>query len=302
MAYSGLSFPALQYGNKFRDTKIKSDIPVKVVQNSGYEYRVLRFKYARLSWEIPAVNLTWQDKETLLAFWNALGGSLQSFSYMDPEHNSVTNANLGAGTQISAPGAPTLAAVTGGSLVAATYYYGVTAYNAEGETILSTVASITTTATGSVTITWASVSGATGYRVYGRVSTGHYLLADVGSALTYTDTGAALQGVAAPTSNTTGVTNYPMLLTIAGLPHPIFHLGALSVSPSNFTLTVINGTPTLVYPVGSAPLYGSSVVVTGSYQLTARFDSTAGYTLANAVNPSLSAVGMDKIRLMEVFE
>ncbi len=302
MGFSGQTFPSLQYGNRFRDTKVTSDIPVKVVQNSAYEYRVLRFKFARLAWEIPARELTWQDKETLLAFYNEMGGTFSSFLYTDPEHNSVTNQVLGVGTQISAPATPTLSTISGGTLVAATYYYGVTAYNAQGETILSTVASITTSTTGSIFVNWSAVSGASGYRVYGRVSTGHYLLADVGTALTYTDTGAALQGVAAPTTNTTGTTNYPLLITVAGILHPIFHAGALGLTPTGYTVEVINGTPTLVYPVESCPAYGTSVVANGAYQLCARFDSMAAYALRNAVNPSLASAGMDKIRLIEVFE
>jgi hypothetical protein len=58
-------------------------------------------------------------------------------------------------------------AATGGSLPAGTYRAKITALNDRGETISSTEQSQTTTGSAStVTFNWASVSGATGYRVY----------------------------------------------------------------------------------------------------------------------------------------
>lgn len=300
MAFSGQAFPTLQFGSKFRGTKIGVDWPVAVSANSGFEYRVSRWGYPRLNWTIPARNLTWQDKETLLAFWNQMGGTLQSFLYTDPEHNTLSAFNFGAGTQISAPAAPTLAATTG-TLAAATYTYTVTATNAQGETIASSTAAITLSATGGVTVSWTAVAGASGYRVYGRISGSVGLLASV-TGLTYTDSGSATPGVASPAVNSTGTLQYPCVITVAGVNHPLFHVTGLTITPSNFTLQAINGQPTLVYPVGSAPLYGSNVVGSGTYGLAARFDSSAGYALQNAVTPAGSAVSMDAIKLIEVFE
>lgn len=301
MAFSGQSFPALQFGTKFRGTKIGVQWPVAVTANSGFEYRALRWGYPRLSWSIPARALTWQDKETLLGFWNQMGGSLQSFLYTDPEHNTLSAFDFGGGTQIAAPAAPTLAAASG-TLPAATYTYAVTAYNALGETIASATASITLSATGGAAAAWAAVSGAAGYRVYGRVTGALGLLADVGNVLTYTDGGSATVGVASPSVNGTGTLQYPCIIPIAGVNHPLFHVDGLTIEPSNFTLEIINGQPTLVYQAGSAPLYGTVVNGGGTYALAARFDSSAGYALQNAVFPEQSAVSMDAIKLIEVFE
>ena len=300
MAYSGQAFPALQYGNKFRNTKVDVSWPVAVVGNSAFEYRNLRYGYPRMKWTVPGRALTWADKETLLTFWNQMGGTLQSFRYTDPEHNTLSGFNFGAGTQISAPAAPTLAATTG-TLVAATYTYAVTAYNAQGETVASASASLALAATGGVKVTWLAISSATGYRVYGRSGT-LGLLADVGNVLTYTDSGSATPGVASPSVNGTGTLQYPCIITITGVNHPLFHVDGVAITPSNYTLQVINGQPTIVYAAGSAPAYGTSVLGNGSYALCARFDSSAGYALTNAVNPSGSAVTMDAIKLMEVFE
>ena len=298
--FSGQSFPALTFGTKFRGIKIGVQWPAAVTANSGFEYRALRWGYPRLSWSIPARLLTWQDKETLLSFWNQMGGSLQSFLYTDPEHNTLTAFDFGAGTQINVPAAPTLATASG-TLAAGTYDYAVTAYNAEGETTASTAASITLTATGGVAVSWATIAGASGYRVYGRSGT-LGLLADVGNTLTYTDSGSATPGVAAPSVNATGTLQYPCVIQIAGVNHPLFHVTGLTITPNNYLLEVINGQPTLVYPVGYAPAYGSNVTGSGTYGLAARFDSSAGYALQNAVYPELSAVSMDAIKLIEVFE
>jgi len=299
MAYSGQAFPALQYGNRFNQTKVSSPWPVAIAANSAFEYRTLRSGYVRYPFMIPARNLTWADKETLMAFWNQMGGTLLSFRYTHPEYNTLTAFNFGAGTQINAPAAPTLAATTG-TLTAATYTYAVTAYNAQGETLASTTTSLALASTGGVTVTWTAVAGAVGYRVYGRTGT-RGKIADV-TGLTFTDSGSVTPGVASPSVNGTGTLQYPCVITIAGVNHPLFHIDGLTITPSGYTLQVINGQPTLVYAAGSAPVLGSSVLASGSYALCARFDSSAGYAIANAANPSQSAVAMDAIKLIEVFE
>ena len=94
MAFSGLSFPALQYGDRFNKTKVGFDLPVSVVTNGGYEYRTARFGFARRSWSIPARALSWQDKETLLEFYNQLGGTFSSFLFTDPEYSIVNGFAL----------------------------------------------------------------------------------------------------------------------------------------------------------------------------------------------------------------
>ena len=101
---------------------------------------------------------------------------------------------------------------TGGSLGAGTYTYYFTAYNATGETELSNAQSITIasggTTTNSNSVSCATVVGATGYKLYkvalvsGR---SYYVVYDLGSATTFTDTGGGTYSVGvAPTVNTTG--------------------------------------------------------------------------------------------------
>ncbi len=102
-------------------------------------------------------------------------------------------------------------ATTGGTIKPGTYCYVVTALNAAGETLQSAEACITIpssgTATNTITVSWASVTGATGYKVYGRLQGQERLLTTLGLATTYTDTGSGGSGgVQPPTKDTTGVT------------------------------------------------------------------------------------------------
>jgi hypothetical protein len=114
---------------------------------------------------------------------------------------------------------------TGGNLADDTYFYQITSVDFAGETPASgQVAGIvtnatTTTATGSVILTWSAVPGATKYNVYGRSATlfpgasGYLVTIDCSSAatpcpnpVTYTDQGIYFpQGAAPPAGNTTGL-------------------------------------------------------------------------------------------------
>lgn len=95
---------------------------------------------------------------------------------------------------------------TGGTLPAATYYYVITALTALGETLASNEVSIVTTgATSKNTLTWATVAGATAYKVYrGTAAAGENVSYAPGLVLTYADTGAASTAGAPPTANTSG--------------------------------------------------------------------------------------------------
>ena len=82
-----------------------------------------------------------------------------------------------------------------------TYYYRVTAYNSSGESSQSNTASArtssigtptgvraTATSTSSITVSWNSVSGATGYNIYRNIS-GSYTQVGTSTTTSYTDTG-----------------------------------------------------------------------------------------------------------------
>lgn len=112
----------------------------------------------------------------------------------------------GATTAVSAPVLNTVTtALTGGLLLANTYFYVVSATNALGVTGRSNELSVTTTGvTSSNTISWTKSQDATGYRVYRGTAAGaenvYYVTGDVA---TYTDTGAAAVTGTPPSNNTT---------------------------------------------------------------------------------------------------
>ena len=99
---------------------------------------------------------------------------------------------------------------TGGTWGATgTRYWRITATNATGETAGSLEASFNVTDTAKkVTLTWAAVAGATGYKVYRSATSGVYttpaLRATLGAVTTYDDDGSAVGAGALPSANTTG--------------------------------------------------------------------------------------------------
>jgi hypothetical protein len=106
-------------------------------------------------------------------------------------------------------------ATTGGTLAPGTYAYRVTATTANGETLPSTESTIVVpsgTSTNTVTVTWAVITGATGYKVYGRTSGSELRLATIsgGSTVSYTDTGSGTPSGAMPTLDTSG--EYPLYI------------------------------------------------------------------------------------------
>jgi len=133
---------------------------------------------------------------------NAAGETLAS---------TATTQTVAAALAAPVLAAPTTA-TTGGTLAAATYYYKATAINAVGETIGSNEVSIATTGTTStVGLSWAAITGATGYKIYratvaGGESTSPALVETLGAVTTYTDTGTAVSAGAVPATNTTATT------------------------------------------------------------------------------------------------
>ncbi|HBA73562.1 MAG TPA: hypothetical protein DCZ63_15630 [Geobacter sp.] len=104
---------------------------------------------------------------------------------------------------LSTPDAATLDETTG-SLVSATYSYRVSAINASGETLASTAATLAVGASAGVVVTWEAVTGATGYKVYGRTAGQEKLMYTADEAtLTWTDAGTVTPSGTLPTANTT---------------------------------------------------------------------------------------------------
>lgn len=97
-----------------------------------------------------------------------------------------------------------------GTLLAGTYYYRVTAINANGETLGSEEKSIILGATSGVKIDWVQVTNATGYKVYGRSAGAELLITTIlsGATITYTDSGSITPSGALTINNTTGLQRY----------------------------------------------------------------------------------------------
>jgi hypothetical protein len=105
---------------------------------------------------------------------------------------------------IHTPQPTTSTAATGGTLAAATYSYRVTAIkNDYGETLPCTaVTQATTGTTSTVTLTWTAISGASGYRIYGRTDANWLLMKEVAAGtLTWTDDGSLTPSGTMPTTS-----------------------------------------------------------------------------------------------------
>jgi uncharacterized repeat protein (TIGR01451 family) len=134
------------------------------------------------------------------------GGALQFEGGNQTSGGAITGsgplpapANLTAGSTI-----------TGGALPAGTYFYKVTAFNINGETVGSAQASTTIDSgtTGRVTLGWDAVAGATSYRVYrGTTSNGQSVFYST-STPGFVDTGTPPTAGAVPDVNTTAARAY----------------------------------------------------------------------------------------------
>ncbi|MFZ2432524.1 MAG: hypothetical protein WAW57_15400, partial [Lutibacter sp.] len=141
---------------------------------------------------VSGTNIKTINSESLLGAGNVVitGGA------SDPNSATITITTLS--TPVNS--AFTTAA---GTLAIGTYYYRVTATNAYGQTLPSTETSLTLDAVGGVNVNWQAVTGATGYKVYGRTTGAELLIATVGAVLTYLDSGSITPAGAMPTANTT---------------------------------------------------------------------------------------------------
>jgi hypothetical protein len=153
-------------------------------------------------------NVTGQDPALGGLAYN--GGPTQTMAITSgsPAYNAGSNALL----TLPPPTVLGAAPGGGGSLPSnTTYVYLVTAVNLQGETTGSFAGTFLPLGGSSVTIVWASVTGASGYKIYGRNGTPQFMAfvpaTNTGTA-SFTDTGAITpSGSTAPTSNTTNPTS-----------------------------------------------------------------------------------------------
>lgn len=94
-----------------------------------------------------------------------------------------------------------------GTLAPGTYYYRVSALNAVGETLASAETSHTIAGVGGVNVNWGAVSGATGYKIYGRATGAELLIATVSAVVTWLDDGSITPSGALPAENNTNGLN-----------------------------------------------------------------------------------------------
>lgn len=107
------------------------------------------------------------------------------------------------GPSLAAPVQNALSTAAGGTLVAGTYYYVVTATTPGGETLVSNEENIVTAANGKNTVSWTAVPNATGYNVYRGTGTGAENTVFAASGTSFVDTGAGGTAQTPPAVNTT---------------------------------------------------------------------------------------------------
>lgn len=200
---------------------------------------------------------------------NALGQTLAS---------TATTQVIPAALAAPVLNAPTTA-TTGGTLAAGTYYYKITATNAVGETIGSNeVSQVTTGTTSTVGLTWAAITGATGYKIYratttGGQSTSPALVASVGAVTSYTDTGTAVSAGAVPATNTTATTTNTVTV----------NWGAVTGATGYKVYGRVGGSELLIATVGAVTTYTDTGSVTPAGALP-----TANTTATNTNTVGLS--------------
>ena len=160
---------------------------------------------------------------------------------------AATGGTFAGGPNLTTPtGVTATGSATGGTLAAASYFYRVSAINAQGETLASTevTSGALTGTTSSVALSWTPVTGATGYRVYRTTTSGTYtspafLSAPTGT--TYTDTGGtALTAGTVATANA-ATTSAPYFWKVTALSAYGETLGSNEVTANIFP----NGTQAL---------------------------------------------------------
>ena len=171
----------------------------------------------------------------------------------------VVAAALGAPTQAATSVTSADSGIWGAT---GDYYYTVTAINALGETVASNEQSATVAATtDSVTVSWAAVTGATGYKVYRGTAAGSedHLVGTVGLVLSYKDHGNTGTAATPPVSDTTATTTNKVTLTWGAITgasqgYKVYRGGLHLADVAAGTTTYQDSTTTT--PSGAAPTTG----------------------------------------------
>lgn len=228
--------------------------------------------------DTDGVTETYPNTEAMILLAQAAG--------IKPFLGSVPPQGMAA---LSAPAAPTVtAAITGGTLAAATYSYKIAALNLLGTTLCSVAATgvVASGTTGSCTLSWGHVQGATQYKVYGRSAGSELLIATVSlssSGCTYIDTGSVTPSGAQPGANTT-----------ASARNSTAHTKIARVRQSQQRLAQKYGLPFIdFYSVLADPVSaGGGMYITGATtdgtHPTAKYQRLMGAAAWNALSPYLA--------------
>lgn len=152
------------------------------------------------------------------------GGTLAAatYSYRVAAKNAIGRTLASTATTITTTGTTSTVTVNWGAVSGATGY-DVFGRVGGTELLIASVGAVTTytdtgsitpagalpasnttaTATNTVGVNWGAVTGATGYRVFGRMAGSELLLASVGAVTTYTDTGSITPAGALPLADST---------------------------------------------------------------------------------------------------
>jgi len=154
-----------------------------------------------------------------------------------------------------------------GTLATATYYYRVTATNAQGETLPSAETSLAIAGPLGVNVNWTAVTGATGYKVYGRTTGVELLIAAVvgGGTVTYLDGGSITPAGALPTANTSGtLVGIPVQAELAGSAYNVANNAITIIQAGTLPGVTVNnpdpGTGTWVTTSGADPETDAALV------------------------------------------
>lgn len=123
---------------------------------------------------------------------------------------SLANFAWQATTGAPVTGLAATPSTSGGTLAAGSSYYGVTAKLPGAETVTcAAVQAVITGSTGSVALAWSPFDGAIGYYIYRGTAANalNTLVAEIGSATTYTDTGSAGSAKVAPANDVVYLTS-----------------------------------------------------------------------------------------------
>jgi hypothetical protein len=162
-----------------------------------------------------------------------------------------------------------------GSLAAATYSYKITSLTETGESVPSAAVTATLDNSGSVELSWTKVEGATGYRIYGRTSSGTKQLytVDDPDILTFTDDGTITPNGKVPAGDSgittpTGLTCTPVSGTLDAGAYS-YKVSAITASGESIPSKAVNVT---LSAVGGVTISWDELKGVSGYKIYGRTD------------------------------